>query len=67
MVGNASGGENRDAVVSSDAGEIFGEFGDQSIRNQVLALFGGEYAVYEDIGIFMRHAASSSRTRMACM
>jgi len=58
VVGHASGGEDRDAVVSSDASEIFGEFRNQFGGNQVFALFGAEYAMGQEIGILMGHAGN---------
>jgi hypothetical protein len=58
VVGHASGGEDRDAVISSDAGEIFGEFRAECIGNQVFELFVAEFAMDQKIGVLMGHACN---------
>jgi|SRR6185437_3665108 len=42
VVGHASGGQDRDVVVASDAREIFAEFWDERVGNQVSAIFSAE-------------------------
>lgn len=61
VVRNASGSQDGDVVVSSDAREIFAERGDQFFGDEVFSVFGAKDTMNEDVGISVGHGDDGAR------
>src|SRR5579863_9661866 len=58
MIRDPSRSEHRNAVVPSDPREIFPQPRQHFWRNEIAAFFGAEYAMDQNVGIFMGHPAN---------
>src|SRR5439155_3355159 len=63
MVGGASGGEDRNALVAANAREILAELRNHVVGDEVSSFFGAEDAMDQNVGIFVGHRSNIHSSR----